>query len=245
MRERAYGFHSLTQARNMGTDAWSAASRAGRAAAHSIEIFIERKDIVRPMKTSPSLLPLLRSPLQGDLLALILLHPEREFSLTELARELGASHTAALREVNRLIEAGILSDRRLGRTRMITVRTDIPLTGPLTDLIALSFGPLPLLTEALRGVAGVERAYIYGSWAARYHGEPGPPPVDVDVLIVGAPDPDEVFDIAERTGRRLRREVNIHRVPPTAWEAPTNDPFLLSVRQRPLVELDLSQGKGD
>jgi DNA-binding transcriptional ArsR family regulator len=195
------------------------------------------------VKTSPSLLPLLRSPLQGDLLALVLLHPEREFSLTELARELGVSHTAVLREANRLIEAGILSDRRLGRTRMIAARTDTPLTGPLTELIALSFGPLPLLSEALRDVAGVERAYIYGSWAARYHGEPGPPPADVDVLVIGDPDPDELFDLAERAGRRLRREVNIHRVPPPAWQAPTSDPFLLSIRQRPLVELDLAQGK--
>lgn len=194
------------------------------------------------MKTSPSLLPLLRSQLQGEGLALVLLHPEREFSLTELARELGASHTAVLREVNRLILAGILSDRRVGRTRMVTVCADSPLVRPLTDLIAVSFGPLPLLTETLRDVAGVGRAYIYGSWAARYDGEPGPPPADVDVLVIGSPDPDELFDIAEHTGRRLQREVHIHRVAATAWDAPTNDPFLTSVRERPLVELDLHQG---
>jgi DNA-binding Lrp family transcriptional regulator len=163
------------------------------------------------MKTSPSLLPLLCSPLQGDLLALVLLHPERELSLTELARELGVSHTAVLREVNRLIEAGILSDRRLGRTRMIAVRTDTPL-----------IGPLPLLTEALRDMAGVEHACIYGSWAARYHGEPEPPPDDVDVLIVGEPDPDEVFDDAERTGRRLQREVtSTASHPPRGRHPPT------------------------
>jgi hypothetical protein len=86
----------------------------------------------------------------------------------------------------------------------------------------------------------VERAFIYGSWAARYHGEPGPPPVDVDVLVIGDPDSDELFDIAERAGRRLRREVNVHRVPAIAWDAPTSDPFLLSVRELPLVELDLT-----
>jgi DNA-binding Lrp family transcriptional regulator len=194
------------------------------------------------MKSPPSLLPLLRSQLQGELLALVLLHPEQEFSLTELAGELGASHTAVLREVNRLVEGGILSGRRVGRTRMVSVRTDTLLARPLTELIAVSFGPLPLLSEALRQVAGVEHAYIYGSWAARYSGEPGPPPVDVDVLVVGTPEPDELFDVAEHAGRRLRREVNMHRVPVTAWEAPTSDPFLASVRERPLIELDLNQG---
>ncbi|MET8414415.1 ArsR family transcriptional regulator [Streptomyces sp. NPDC005134] len=194
------------------------------------------------MKNSPSLLPLLRSQLQGDLLALTLLHPEQEFTLTELAHELRASHTAVLREANRLIEAGILSDRRVGRTRMLTARTDTPLARPLTELIAASFGPLPLLTEALRAVPGVDRAYIYGSWAARHAGEPGPPPADVDVLVVGTPDPDELFDVAEFAGRRLRREVNMHRVPAASWDTPSSDPFLTSVRERPLLELDLDQG---
>lgn len=124
----------------------------------------------------------------------------------------------------------------------MTARTDTPLARPLTELIAVSFGPLPLLTEALQQVAGVERAYIYGSWAARYSGEPGPPPADVDVLVVGSSDPDELFDAAERAGRQLRRDVNVHRVPVTVWEAPTSDPFLTSVRDRPLVELELNRG---
>jgi predicted nucleotidyltransferase len=193
------------------------------------------------MKISPSLLPLLRSQLQGELLAIVLLHPEREYSLVELAHEVGASHTAVLREVNRLVGAGIFSDHRVGRTRVVSAQTDTPLARPLADLIAASFGPLPLLGEALSGVAGVERAYIYGSWAARYQGEPGPPPGDIDVLVVGSPDPDVLFDIAEETGRRLHREVNMHRVSPSAWAATApDDPFLTSVRERPLVELDLT-----
>ncbi|WP_461034989.1 MarR family transcriptional regulator [Streptomyces mayteni] len=193
------------------------------------------------MKTSPPLLPLLRSRLQGDLLALVLLHPETEFTLTDLARQLGASHTAVQREVGRLVEAGIVSDRHVGRARLVTARLDTPLARPLTDLIAVSFGPLQLVADALRDMAGVERAYLYGSWAARYRGDPGPPPADVDVLVIGSPDPDELFDAVENAGRRLRRDVNAHRISADAWESPGSDPFLASVRERPLVELDLTR----
>lgn len=195
------------------------------------------------MNTSSPLLPLLRSRLQGELLALVLLHPEREFTLTELARDLASSHTAVLRETNRLVAADILADRRLGRSRLVRARTDTPLARPLSDLIAVAFGPAPVLTEELRTVAGVEHALIYGSWAARYHGVPGPHPADIDVLVVGDPDPDELFDAAERAGRRLRREVNVHRVSPYAWAAPTEDPFLTGIRERPTFELDLGQGE--
>jgi DNA-binding transcriptional ArsR family regulator len=193
------------------------------------------------MKASPSLLPLLRSRMQGELLALVLLHPEREYSITELAEACGVTPTAVLREVERLVGGGILEDRRVGRSRLVKARTDTPLYRPLSDVISVTFGPLPLLAEALSGLAGVREAYIYGSWAARYGGEPGPPPGDVDVLVVGSPDPDTLFDLAEGVSRRLGREVNVHRISPASWASSSPDPFLTSVRERPLVPLPLDQ----
>jgi DNA-binding transcriptional ArsR family regulator len=193
------------------------------------------------MKASPSLLPLLRSRMQGELLALVLLHPEREYSITELAEACGVTPTAVLREVERLVGGGILEDRRVGRSRLVKARTDTPLYRPLSEVLAVTFGPVPLLAEALSGLAGVREAYIYGSWAARYSGEPGPPPGDVDVLVVGAPDPDALFDLAEGVSRRLGREVNVHRISPASWAASSADPFLTSVRERPLVPLPLDQ----
>ena len=193
------------------------------------------------MKASPSLLPLLRSRMQGELLALVLLHPDREYSITELAKACGVTPTAVLREVERLIGGGILEGRRVGRSRLVKARTDTPLYRPLSDVIAVTFGPMPLLAEAMSGLAGVSEAYIYGSWAARYRGEPGPPPGDVDVLVVGSPDPDALFDLAEKVSRRLSRVVNVHRISTASWAASTADPFLTSVRERPLVQLQLSK----
>jgi DNA-binding transcriptional ArsR family regulator len=198
------------------------------------------QDILRPMKVSPGLLPLLRSRTQGELLALVLLHPEREYTITELAAEVEVTPTTVMREVDRLATSGILADRKVGRSRLVRARTDTPLYGPLSDLMAVSFGPVPVLTEALAGLDGVQQAYVYGSWAARYIGEPGPPPADVDVLVVGDPDADALFDLAEDASRRLRREVNVHRVSAESWEARTDDPFLTSVRERPLVRLNLT-----
>jgi DNA-binding transcriptional ArsR family regulator len=193
------------------------------------------------MKASSQLLPLLRSRMQGELLALVLLHPEREYSITELAEACGVTPTAVLREVERLVGGGILADRRVGRSRLVKARTDTPLYRPLSELIAVTFGPLPLIAEALSGLAGVRAAYIYGSWAARYRGEPGPPPGDVDVLVVGSPDADALFDLVEGVSRRLGREVNVHRISPASWAASSTDPFLTSVRERPLVPLPLEQ----
>jgi hypothetical protein len=99
---------------------------------------------------------------------------------------------------------------------------------------------LPVLTDLLAGAAGVSAAFIYGSWAARYQGEPGPVPQDIDVLVVGTADRDDLDEIARAAQDRLSRPVGIRRISPSVWLTPApDDPFLNSVRQRPLVELPI------
>jgi predicted nucleotidyltransferase len=195
------------------------------------------------MRTAaPALLPILRSQVAGNLLALLYLHPDQEYSLSEAAQMIGSSVNAVHHEASRLTQAGLLRDRRRGNLRLIRADADSLLARPLTDLMAVTYGPLPVITELLRGVDGVEEAYIYGSWAARYQGEPGPPPNDVDVLVVGSPALDDLDDAAEKAEDQLRRPVNIRRVKPVTWHDPDPaDPFLLSVRTRPLVELSLRE----
>lgn len=194
------------------------------------------------MKESPPpLLPLLRSQTHGELLAWLFLHPEHEYSATDLARLVGASQSTVSREATALLKAGLLSERRHGRLRLLRAAGDNAVTRPLTDLLAATYGPLPVLTKSLRGLDGIERAYIYGSWAARYSGEPGAVPRDVDVLVVGDADDDELYEVARGAQARLGREVNVRRVTSRQWnDESADDPFLTTVRSRPLIRLDLS-----
>jgi hypothetical protein len=190
------------------------------------------------MRTPPALLPLLRSRLQGDLLALLFLHPDQEYSLSEAATAIGASVKAVQQEATRLVTAGLIADRRRGNLRLLHAVSDSLISRPLTDLLMVTYGPLPVLSDALASVAKVEEAYIYGSWAARYQGEPGPIPADVDVLVVGPASMDDLEDAAANAQEQLRRPVNIRRVRPAAWHDPQpSDPFLASIRSRPLVRL--------
>lgn len=186
----------------------------------------------------PALLPILRSQVAGELLALLYLHPEEEYSLTEAAGAIDANLNAVHYETARLAEGSMIKTRKRGNMRLIRAATDSLLYRPLTDLLAVTYGPLPVLADLITDVKGITEAYIYGSWAARYRGEPGPTPVDVDVLIVGSPDPDDLDEAAERAQVTLRRPVNIRRVRPETWNAsdPT-DPFIKSLKSRPLVTL--------
>lgn len=173
------------------------------------------------------------------MLATLFLDPERAFSLTDLARRAHASVRAVHAEANRLSAAQWVTEERVGNNRMLRANTDSVVARPLTDLLAVTFGPQPLLTQALTGVTGIERAFIYGSWAARYQGHAGGIPRDIDVLVVGDADPDDLADAVEVVAARLNREVNVRRVRPDRWANPADDPFLQSVQSRPLVELVL------
>ncbi|MDJ0355109.1 hypothetical protein [Paenarthrobacter sp. PH39-S1] len=46
----------------------------------------------------------------------------------------------------------------------------------MAEIITDTYGPRPVLEDLLAEVDGIEAAYIYGSWAARRTGTPGPPP---------------------------------------------------------------------
>lgn len=188
-------------------------------------------------KPPPPLMAIFRTQLQGRVLAQVYLRPEAAVSISELARELDAPVATVHREVSRLIEAGLLAETKVGRTRLIERPGNDLVSRPLTDLLAVTFGPLPVLADLLRDVEGVDESYIYGSWAARYRGEPGPPPHDVDVLVVGDADRDALDEVAEQASKQLRREVSVRRVRPDRWDAPGDDPFLTHVKERPLVRL--------
>ena len=182
----------------------------------------------------PPLLPVFRSTAQAKVLTAVLLRPDEERSLTDLARETGVALSTVHDEVARLVRAGILSERLAGRSRLLRANTDNPVVRPLTELVALTFGPIPVVAEEFGDLAGVEQVILFGSWAARYLGEPGLPPRDVDVLVVGSPDRAAVYDAADRTEQRIGSRVHPVLVTPARF-ATAADPLIQQIKGSPAV----------
>lgn len=179
--------------------------------------------------------------MQGELLALLYLHPGDAYSLTEAAGHIGASVRAVHHEVERLTAAGLVDEHRRGNMRLIKA-ADTRLSKPLTELLALTYGPLAILPRVLAGVAGIREAFVFGSWARRYAGESGPPPGDVDVLVVGSADLDDLDDASDRAQKLLLRPVNITRVVEQRWDDPSaDDGFLADVRSKPRVPIEMEE----
>jgi DNA-binding transcriptional ArsR family regulator len=182
---------------------------------------------------APALLPIFRSTHQADLLTLLLLHPDTDYTATELADRLHVPLTTLHREIARLEQAGLITSRPVGRSRLLRADTTSRVTGPLTDLLLVTFGPQPVIAEEFGDLAA-DVILIFGSWAARYHGDPGPPPHDIDVLLVGDLDRDGAYDAAARAEQRLGFPVNPTIISTRRWHA-ADDPLVRTITASPTL----------
>jgi hypothetical protein len=183
---------------------------------------------------APALLPIFRSQLQADILAAALLNPEQEYSLTDLAVRFNAALSTVHAEVNRLTQAGLLRRRNVGRSALVRANSENHIVQPLSELLLRTWGPLQVVADEFSDLGGAKQVLIFGSWAARYLQVSGPPPHDIDVLVVGRPQRAAVYDSADRAQQRLGMPVNPVIRTDEAWSHPT-DPLVQQIKSGPYV----------
>lgn len=154
---------------------------------------------------APPLLPIFRSEVQARVLALLLLHPERRWPSPELQRRLRVPEPTLRRELARLVDAGLVVVDWAGRTKIFAAATESPLYEPLRELLERTLGVEAELRQRLAELDGVELAAIFGSWAE----ERVRPGSDVDILVVGDVDFDEVADRVREVEEIADREVHL------------------------------------
>jgi hypothetical protein len=140
--------------------------------------------------------------------------------------------------VVRLEAAGILMSRRVGRTRSVRTNPDSRFAGDLAPLVLKAFGPSQVLAGLLANLRGVRQAFIFGSWADRFLGIQGQAPADLDVLILGDPDRDEVFAVERSAQEMLGLDVNVMVRSMASWEADEGG-FATSVRSGSIVPIEI------
>jgi predicted nucleotidyltransferase len=184
----------------------------------------------------PALLPIFRSEQQLRILGHLFVNAGREWMISELSQAVDVPYSTVSREVQRLMAAGILAGRWLGPAHLVRADENGPYFQELHALLLKAYGPQVVLGKLLGRLKGVDEAFIFGSWARRHAGEPGPAPADVDVLVVGHPDVDEVYGTCGEAQRALGIDVNPVVLTPDEWWRPRSS-FLREVRRGPLVPL--------
>ncbi|MBI4520878.1 MAG: toxin-antitoxin system toxin subunit [Gemmatimonadetes bacterium] len=165
-------------------------------------------------------------------LARTFLDPSREYHLRELVRLTGLAPRTVHQEVEKLVRADLLRERRDGNRRYLRANDRHTLFRAVREIVLKTEGLADVLRGAL-GNEGIEFAFVYGSLVA------GAPRAgsDVDVLIVGS------LGLREAV-RRLRAAQDVlgREITPNVWTRPEfdrrhkeADPFLLRILESPLL----------
>ena len=128
-------------------------------------------------------MPVFRSETQARVLAEVFFG--RPASGSDLARRLGLLQSTVAREIARLADAGVVTLEDVGRAKIIRPAT-APYMSALRQLVAYAAGVPHVVRAEYTDVDEIAEVFIHGSWASRFYGEPGPPPNDVDLVIVSA-----------------------------------------------------------
>jgi predicted nucleotidyltransferase len=206
-----------------------------------LDIHILDDIIENVSESAPSILPFFRSDQQLRIVAELFTGTATELPIGELAERARVAQATASREVARLEQHGIVVTRALGRNTLVSANWELPWANELRSILSKTVGVLGRIAEVLSRGAPVDEAYIFGSWAARYRGEPGQPPRDVDVLVVANVSLRSVQRSLAPIERDLGIEINAVVVEPIRWNAASPEPFIEQVRNGPLVPIPLGR----
>ena len=183
---------------------------------------------------APSLAPILRSDAQGRILACVLADPDTSHSLSDLVARTQSSMPTVSREVGRAEQAGLLVTEKIGSSRQVRANVANPLHDAVRQIILATYGLPLVVAEELADLKRANAVMLFGSWAARYSGEPGRAPNDIDILVIGDADRDLVDDAAERVERRIGMPVQATVRTREQWDS-EQEGFIREVKSRPLL----------
>lgn len=176
---------------------------------------------------------LFTSKTRVKLLTLFLMNPEREMYVREITRNIDENINSVRRELANLEEIGLLTSKRKGNLRYYVTNRKMFIYDELTSIILKTEGIAKFLKDNLSEIGDIKIAFIYGSFArGKAMAES-----DIDVLIIGDVNEDELIVAVREIENRLLREVNYVLFIPEEFEErlKNKDPFVSNVLKEPKI----------
>jgi DNA-binding transcriptional ArsR family regulator len=179
------------------------------------------------MRTSPAsqaLFPAVRRAL----LAALLLQPEREWYVRDLAKHLGVRPSSLTRELRNLVAGGILRRREDGNRVYYRPEPACPFLAELRGLMLKTAGLVDVLREVLDPFESrIVSAFVYGSIARSQEYADS----DIDLMVIGETGRFELTKALQEATRRLARPVNatVYKPAEFATKATSDDHFVRAV----------------
>lgn len=141
---------------------------------------------------------------RAELLRLFFTNPDRSFYMREIGRILGKEPGAFQRTLNNLVREEIVSSEYRANARFFQVNKSYPLYAELKSIVFKTVGAAGAIRSRLRNLKGIRFAFIYGSYAKGKEDALS----DIDILIIGNINEDELIKRLDKLEKALQREIN-------------------------------------
>ncbi|MBU3904945.1 MAG: nucleotidyltransferase domain-containing protein [Nanoarchaeota archaeon] len=146
---------------------------------------------------------LIGSKARIKILELFLFYSEKNFYLREIARLTNENTNSIRRELNNLIDLGLLTKQKKGNIILYEINKKSPLYEPLKIMFMRTESLGKHLKELLK-TKNIKYALIYGSFASGKETEKS----DIDLLIIGTIKQVDIVDMISSFERKMLREIN-------------------------------------
>lgn len=173
---------------------------------------------------------------QQRLFGLLYGEPERSFYLKEILRLTGMGVATIKRELDRMVEAGILTRTHVGNQHHYQADPSCPIHAELAAIVRKTLGLADPLRAALAPLAErITWAFIFGSMARGT----GIRNSDVDLMVVGDVTLDELSVALYPAQETVSREINPKLYRPAEWLelVASEDAFARNVLDNPRIDL--------
>jgi predicted nucleotidyltransferase len=149
---------------------------------------------------------LFRSKIRQKILSRFFADEGRRFYINEMARLVNTTQGTCRRELNKLVDMGVLTTKKEGNLLYYQVNKQTPLYREFSAIIQKTIGIEAKLKSSLQGFKGISYAFIFGSYAKREF----KPESDIDVVIIGIIEEDSLIKVFKDVEKAIGREINYH-----------------------------------
>ena len=175
------------------------------------------------------------TPGQQRMLTPLFLHPNSDYSLTELLKFYGSGRGAGQHQIEKLVDAGVLVERKMGNQRRLSINKGFSLYPELLAICHKSFGLVERFRNALTDLRHeIDEAFIFGSVARNEDKHTS----DVDIMIIGQLQQAEVMDRIVSLENEIGRSIHVNLYEPDEWNViKRQDLIIRSILDKPTLRI--------
>jgi len=180
------------------------------------------------------MLKITKSKTKEKILQYFFSDPNKKYYLRQLERILGLSVGNIRRELLSLEKTGLFQKERMGNQIYYFLNQKGALFNEYKNIVFKTIGVAGKLKQELRKIKGIERAFIFGSFAKNKEDSAS----DVDVMIIGTVDEDVLISKISKLESIFNREINYHLFAKKEWDKKSKeDSFLQGIIEEQRIEL--------